>query len=191
MNRDVLISFWSFVALAAVVFGAVGAGPVAEPAAEPSSETVAFVGQIPILKAELDAALRDADVKPESASDQARRRALDRLIEDELWLQSALKHGRLQDHRGVREAVTRRMMDVIFPVDEAPSDRDLQPFYDEAYPDGEGPALERVRFRLEERWRRQRNDEALQDYLAWLRRLNRVEISADDAALRAALETGS
>lgn len=190
MSRESLKVLWAFAALVGLTFGAMGSSPVAEPAPEPSAETVAFVGEIPILKAELDAALRDADLDPAAASPETRRQVLESLIEDELWLQAALKNGRLHDHRRVREAVTRRMMDVIFPADETPSDRDLQALYDETYPDGLGPELFQVRFRLTKQWRLRRNEEALQDYLSWLRQLTKVQVVADDAALLALLEEG-
>lgn len=196
MSRRQLFLLWAWAAVAGLFFGRslVGGEEAVSETASPastsasaSSDVLAYVGEVPILVVELDTALREAGQDPGRASLDERRVVLDQLIEEELFFQSGLESGRLHEHRGVREAVTRRMLDVIFPAAQEPSDEDLRPNYEAAYPDGGGPGLDRVRFRMEERWRRQANADALEAYVAWLRQDTEVKILADDTVLQEVL----
>ena len=207
--RSLLMALWIGTVVVAVFLGmgatgdeAAEHGADAEPAdaetrdaSSQGSEVLAMVGQVPLLRVELDALLAEEGFDPQAVSEAERAEALKRLVENELWLQTALEDGRLQDHRALREAVTRRMLDVIFPVGSEPEPGELEELYRAKYGNGAdgdtdgqqaAPPLEKVRFRLMEEWRRQRNQKALDQYLAWLKRDVEVTVPATDDELKQA-----
>lgn len=144
-----------------------------------ANEVVARVGQVPLLKVELETKLREMEIDPATAGESQRAAALDALIEEELWLQEAMATDRLRHHRGLRDAVARRMLDVIFPAADDFDESALKRLYDEKYRgNSQAPPLEKVRFRLEKEQTRIRNSRALEQYVLWLRQSTEVEILA-------------
>ncbi len=156
-----------------------------------TNSAVAKVGQVGILTVEVEAKLREMGVDPASASPEQASEALEVLIEEELWLQAALAGDVLRDHRGLRDAVVRRMLDVIFPAADELDEASLKRLYEEKYPRDQetAPPFEKVRFRLEKEQQRIRNSRALEQYLLWLRQSTEVEMLAQESDLRDLLVT--
>lgn len=152
-----------------------------------ADQALAWVGEVPILPVEVENSLSDSQ-----PTDAQRQEILERLIREELWLQHALSDGVLQSHRGLREAVTRHMLDVVLATAAKPDVRELEQLYQQEYPpstDGKPrPSFERARKRLMEKLRLEAEERALESYLAWLRSNNNVEVVADEAAVRRILD---
>ncbi len=149
-----------------------------------ADEVVARVGEVPLLTVELETKLREMGVDPAGADESQESAALDALIDEELWLREALATDRLRHHRGLRDAVARRMLDVIFPAADDFDESALKRLYEEKYlADPEAPPFEKVRFRLEKEQTRIRNSRALEQYLLWLRQSTDVEMLAEKSDL--------
>lgn len=157
------------------------------PDASSRDTVVAWVGEVPILKVEVDDRL---EMAREAGAELTEAESLQEVIDEELWLQGALDDGLLRRHRGLRNAVARRMLDVVIPAAEEPADEELRSFYDELYPPGseDRPGFERARFRLLNAWRLERDEQALESYLAWLRQDTETETLADTATLKRVLD---
>lgn len=171
------------------VHGLTGSEPEAPAPDALSPEVLARVGEVSLLEAEVEGLLRQQGVDPATATVDQRDQALDRLIEEELWVREGHRLDLLGTHRPLRDAVVRRMLDNIFPESERLSDEDLRPIYEELYGEEvEPPPFDKVRFRLEERFRRQRNESALRSYVEWLQRETDVEKPADSSDFQRILE---
>lgn len=129
-------------------------------------------------------ALLAADKRTE-ITDADRAHVLNRLIEEELLVQGGITIGLVHSHPAVRQAMTRAMLASIVAesTSEQPSEDVLRTFYAEnptvfvrplhtrtaAQGDAALPAFEEMRERVEDMYLRRARDDALREYLQWLR----------------------
>jgi hypothetical protein len=129
-------------------------------------------------------ALLAADKRTE-ITDADRAHVLNRFIEEELLVQGGITIGLVHSHPAVRQAMTRAMLASIVAesTSEQPSEDVLRTFYAEnptvfvrplhtrtaAPGDAALPAFEEMRERVEDMYLRRARDDALREYLQWLR----------------------
>ena len=133
-------------------------------------------------------ALVESD-KRTDITDEDRAHVLDRLIEEELLIQHGIETGLVDSNRSVRKAITQAMLTSIVAesASAAPSEDDLRAFYaknaslftrsTEAATDQvvtartalEPPAFEDIREQVEVTYLQRSRDDALHEYLEWLR----------------------
>lgn len=129
-----------------------------------------------------------ASDKRTAITDADRAHVLNRLIDEELLVQDGIAMGLVESNRAVRQALTQAMLAAIVSerVSARPSEEALRTFYEKnrslfvRSAQGERPPLARgeeeepgsfgaVRAQVEEVYLQRARDEALREYLAWLR----------------------
>src|SRR5262245_55368535 len=133
-------------------------------------------------------ALVESD-KRTAITDEDRVRVLDRLIEEELLIQRGIEIGLVDSNRSVRKIITQAMLASIAAesVSTQPSEDELRAFYAEnpslfmrsttatTSPVGTGgealksPSFEDIQEQVEVAYLRRSRDNALREYLEWLR----------------------
>jgi hypothetical protein len=130
-----------------------------------------------------------ASDKRTAITDEDRVHVLNRLIEEELLVQRGIENGLVDSDRAVRKAITQAMLASIVAESASaqPSEDDLRAFYEKnpslftrsaPTANGQGaaggkvmepPAFEDVREQVEVAYLRRSRDDALREYLQWLR----------------------
>lgn len=152
--------------------------------------TIALVNGRPIREEDYAraVALVERDKRTE-VTDEDRARVLDRLIEEELLIQRGIALGLVDSNRAVRKAITQAMLASIVAesVSVQPSEDELRTFYVEnpslftrsaEVADGQVaverqamgiPTFEDIREQVEAAYLQRSRDDALREYLEWLR----------------------
>lgn len=154
------------------------------------ADAIALVNGRPIRQDEYASAVALlAGDKRTELTDEDRAHVLNRLIEEELLIQRGVKSGLVDSNRAVRKAITQAMLAAIVAesASEQPAEDELRAFYEEnpslfarsaaavtAQVAAEGKAMERPAFaelreQVEEAYLRRSRDDALREYLQWLR----------------------
>lgn len=111
------------------------------------ADAVAWVGEAVVSRSAFESALAlvERDGRP-GASDQERRRILERLIDEELLLQQGLALGLPRSDRKLRNDIVAAVLDAATAsaADAEPPENDLREFYDANRPLFRGPAALKV-----------------------------------------------
>jgi hypothetical protein len=153
-------------------------------------DAIALVNGRPISEEEYTRAVALlASDKRTGVTDADRAHVLNRLIEEELLVQRGIESGLVDSDRTVRQAITQAMLAAVVAesVSAQPAEEVLRAFYAEhpslfarsgpAVGDkvvaggtaGEPPAFEEIREQVEAVYLRRARDDALREYLQWLR----------------------
>jgi hypothetical protein len=162
-------------------------------------DAIALVNSRPISEEEYARAVALlASDKRTGVTDEDRAHVLDRLLEEELLVQRGIDVGLVDSDRTVRKAITQAMLASVVAESASaqPSDDVLRAFYAEnpslfARPGpvgavrgtveeaGAPPALEDIREQVEAAYLRRSRDEALQEYLKWLRSEAKITLAPE------------
>jgi hypothetical protein len=151
-------------------------------------DAIALVNGKPIRAEEYDSALTLlAGDKRSALTDEDRAHVLTRLIEEELLVQHGIASGVVDTDRSVRKAMTQALMDSIVAesVSERPSEEELQTFYEQhlslfsARTTNEAVMFSDVREQVAEVYFQRARDEALREYLSWLRTEAKVVLAPE------------
>jgi hypothetical protein len=154
------------------------------------ADAIALVNGKPIREEEYaNAVTLLASDKRTEITEEDRAHVLNRLIEEELLIQHGIKSGLVASDRTLRKTLTKAMLDAIVAenASEQPSEDALRAFYQEnpslflLPPPGDNiqlaaegktlqlPAFEDVREQVEAAYVQRSRDNALREYLQWLR----------------------
>jgi hypothetical protein len=157
------------------------------PVAAPPEDAIALVNGKPIREDEYANALALlAGDKRGALTNEDRAHVLTRLIEEELLVQHGIASGMVDTDRSVRRVMTQALLDSIIAesASELPTEEELQTFYQQhlslftlRFPaDGEAEktttetsAFAHIRERVEAAYLQRARDDALREYLSWLR----------------------
>jgi hypothetical protein len=154
-------------------------------------DVIAIVNDNPIRAEEYDNALALlASDKRSALTDEDRAHVLTRLIEEELLVQHGIATGVVDTDRSVRRAMTQALMDSIVAEsgNAVPSEEELRTFYKHnhslfsATTTTETATFADIREQVEAAYLRQARDEALREYLSWLRAEAKVVLAPEITA---------
>jgi hypothetical protein len=154
-------------------------------------DAIALVNGKPLRAEEYDNALALlASDKRSVLTDEDRTHVLTRLIEEELLVQHGIASGMVDTDRSVRRAMTQALMDSIVAesASELPSEEELRSFYEQHHSlfsvqtTKEGVTFADVREQVEAAYLQQARDEALREYLSWLRAEAKVVLAPEITA---------
>jgi hypothetical protein len=150
-------------------------------------DAIALVNGKPIREDEyVNALALLAGDKRGALTDEDRAHVLTRLIEEELLVQHGISSGIVDTDRSVRRAMTQALLDSIIAesASELPTEEELRTFYQQhlslfamqspaqkeiGQATTQTPALAPIRERVEAAYLQYARDEALREYLGWLR----------------------
>ena len=155
-------------------------------------DAIALVNGKPIREEEyMNAVALLAGDKRGTLTDADRAHVLTRLIEEELLVQQGIAGGLVDVDRAVRETITTAMLDAIMAesASEQPTEEELRAFYQQHHPRfhdapsvadaAVGTDFEALRERVETAYIQQRRDDALREYLGWLRGEAKIVIAPE------------
>ncbi len=139
-----------------------------------------------------------ASDKRTDITDADRAHVLTRLIDEELLIQHGIAIGLVDVDRAVRKAITQAMLAAVVAehTSEQPADDVLRAFYEENLPflvhspserdvqmtagsTGEPPPFDDIRAQVEKVYLRRARDDALREYLQWLRSEAEIILRSD------------
>jgi hypothetical protein len=163
-------------------------------------DAIALVNGRPISEEEYARAVALlASDKRTGVTDEDRAHVLNRLLEEELLVQRGIEVGLVDSDRTVRKAITQAMLASVVAESASaqPTDEVLRAFYAEnpslfAHPvpagavqgtveeeAGAPPALDEVREQVEAAYLRRSRDEALREYVEWLRSEAKITLAPE------------
>ncbi len=165
----------------------------------PSEDAIALVNGKAVTKEDYARAVAMvASDKRTAVTDADRTYVLDRLIDEELLIQYGIDVGLVESDRAVRKAITEAMLSSVITehTSERPSDDMLRAFYAEnlsvfvrsapksdvrttAGGGGAPPPFDEIKERVEEVYLHRARDDALRQYLAWLRSEAEIVLVSD------------
>jgi hypothetical protein len=161
-------------------------------------DAIALVNGKPIREEEYENALALlAGDKRDALTDEDRAHVLTRLIEEELLVQRGIADGLVDVNRAVRKTIATAMLDAILAESssEQPTEEELRNFYERYRSRFYEPmreegsakevAFEEMRGRVESAYLQQRRDDALREYIGWLRSEAKIVVAPPFSFIRA------